>query len=106
MSADVDQFHLIADGQGRVGAVGVITFENAADVFRAAPPTAPPGGCTDVDLSKLADADSATLAVLISWAAQAHAQGARLRYLNAPAALRNLARLSDVDGLLSLSDAG
>jgi ABC-type transporter Mla MlaB component len=105
MSAGVDQFRLVADGQGRVDAVGVITFDNAADVFHAAPPTAPRGGCTDVDLSKLADADSATLAVLISWVAQAQAQGARLRYLNAPAALRNLARLSDVDGLLGLSES-
>jgi ABC-type transporter Mla MlaB component len=73
-----------------------ITFDNAATALRNPPAS------DSVDLSSLADADSATLAVLIAWSAQARARGAALRYLNAPAALRNLARLSDVDGLLGL----
>ena len=62
----------------------------------------PPAADT-VDLSELADADSATLAVLIAWAAQARTRGVELRYQNAPQALRTLARLSDVDGLLHLN---
>lgn len=73
-----------------------ITFDNAAAALRNAPAE------DAVDLSKLADADSATLAVLIAWAARARARGATLRYLNAPPALRNLAHLSDVDRLLGL----
>ncbi|MFT3791236.1 MAG: STAS domain-containing protein [Rudaea sp.] len=73
-----------------------ISFDNAAAALRAAPQA------HSVDLSKLVDADSAALAVLIAWAARAHARGTNLRYLNAPQALRNLARLSDVDGLLGL----
>jgi ABC-type transporter Mla MlaB component len=74
-----------------------ISFDNAAAALRN-----PPAADT-VDLSELADADSATLAVLIAWAAQARTRGVELRYQNAPQALRNLARLSDVDGLLHLS---
>ena len=73
-----------------------ISFDNAGAAL-ANPPAQNP-----VDLSDLADADSATLAVLIAWAARARERGAPLRYLNAPPALRNLARLSDVDGLLGL----
>jgi ABC-type transporter Mla MlaB component len=73
-----------------------ITFDNAAAALRDPPAT------DSVDLSKLVDVDSATLAVLIAWSAQARARGAALRYLDAPPALRNLARLSDIDGLLGL----
>lgn len=73
-----------------------ITFDNAAEALRNPPAT------DSVDLSKLAEVDSATLAVLIAWSAQAHARGVSLRYVDAPPALRNLARLSDVDRLLGL----
>ena len=73
-----------------------ITFDNAAAALRDPPAT------DSVDLSKLVDVDSATLAVLIAWSAQARARGAALRYLDAPPALRHLARLSDIDGLLGL----
>ena len=73
-----------------------ITFANAATALRDVP------AADTVDLSGLTDVDSATLAVLIAWSAQARARGAALRYLDAPPALRNLARLSDVDGLLGL----
>lgn len=74
-----------------------ISFDNAAVALR----TPPAAG--RVDLSDLVDADSATLAVLIAWVAQARARGGELRYHNAPQTLLNLARLSDVDGLLGLS---
>jgi ABC-type transporter Mla MlaB component len=74
-----------------------ITFDNATAAL-SNPPA--PG---NVDLSALVDADSATLAVLIAWAAQVRQRGGSLSYLNAPQALRNLARLSDVDGLLGLN---
>ena len=57
-------------------------------------------GPVEVDLSRVANADSATLAVLIAWAAHAQERGGTLRFLNAPAGLRNLARLSDLDALL------
>lgn len=73
-----------------------ITFDNAAAALRNLPAT------DSVDLSKLVDVDSATLAVLIAWSAQSRTRGGTLRYLDAPPALRNLARLSDVDGLLGL----
>ncbi|MBS0584102.1 MAG: STAS domain-containing protein [Proteobacteria bacterium] len=73
-----------------------ISFDNAGAALGDPPAQNP------VDLSELVDADSATLAVLIAWSAQARARGIALRYLNAPPALRNLAHLSDVDGMLGL----
>lgn len=90
-------FHLATDNDNRLRASGAITFANAAQALACLPDAR---GAIDVDLSGLVKADSATLAVLIAWAAHARAQGGVLRYLHAPVALRNLAHLSDLDSLL------
>jgi phospholipid transport system transporter-binding protein len=54
-----------------------------------------------LDLSGVAAADSAGLALLIDWLACARSAGKRLFYLRIPEALMALARLSDVAPLLS-----
>lgn len=88
---------------GTLRLCGAISFVNAAQAF-AAPPQAPKrAGNLDIDLVALEGADSATLAVLIAWSAQARAHGTQLRYLHAPPGLRNLAKLADVEGLLGLA---
>jgi ABC-type transporter Mla MlaB component len=88
---------------GTLRLCGAISFVNAAHAF-ASPPQAPRhDGNLDIDLAALDNADSATLAVLIAWSAQALARGAQLRYLHAPQGLRNLAKLADVEGLLGLA---
>jgi phospholipid transport system transporter-binding protein len=53
-----------------------------------------------VDLSGVAAADSAGLALLIDWLACARSAGKRLCYVRVPDALLALARLSDVAPLL------
>ncbi|MBS0570093.1 MAG: STAS domain-containing protein [Proteobacteria bacterium] len=89
-------------------ASGSISFANARQALAQLPALARAGAMT-VDLGALEAADSATLAVLIAWSAAARRAGATLRYLRAPQALRNLAKLCEVDGLLGFSrpaDAG
>jgi ABC-type transporter Mla MlaB component len=56
----------------------------------------------DVDVSGLRDVDSATLAVLLDWAAQARRAGVALRYIAAPAGLIALAQLCDAGPLLGI----
>jgi phospholipid transport system transporter-binding protein len=53
------------------------------------------------DLSGVPAADSAGLALLIDWLAQARARSKTLHYAQPPEALRALARLSDVEPLIS-----
>ncbi|HEX4052141.1 MAG TPA: STAS domain-containing protein [Steroidobacteraceae bacterium] len=53
-----------------------------------------------MDLSAVASADSAGLALLIDWLACARSAGKQLLYLRVPEALLALARLSDVAALL------
>jgi len=63
------------------------------------------GSATDVtvDLTGLTRSDSATLGVLLIWAANAALRGARLRFSNVPAGLRALARLCDAEPLLGIA---
>ena len=55
-----------------------------------------------VDLAGLCGIDSATLAVLLAWAARAAAAGTQLRFARAPKDLIALTRLCDAQPLLGL----
>ena len=96
-------FSVESDTLGTLRVSGAITYANAARALRHTPQVVRGGTTLDVDLSALENADSATLAVLIAWSAQANRCGAALRYLRAPQGLRNLARLCDVDRLLGFA---
>jgi phospholipid transport system transporter-binding protein len=54
-----------------------------------------------IDLSGVKDSDSSGLALLIEWLSVARAASRNLRYENIPTQLRQLARLSDVEELLT-----
>lgn len=56
-----------------------------------------------LDAGGLERVDSATLAVLLEWAARLRSGGRRLRLVAAPAGLDALARLCGADALLGLS---
>lgn len=96
-------FSLESDTLGTLRVSGAISFANAARALRQAPQLTRAGATLEIDLAALENSDSATLAVLIAWAAAAKSTGAALRYRRAPQGLRNLARLCDVEGLLGLA---
>ncbi len=56
-----------------------------------------------VDLGGLARADSATLGVLLIWAAAAAVRGVKVRFANPPQGLKALAHLCDAEPLLGLA---
>lgn len=94
----IQVFQLGANDSNGLRADGQISFANADIALGALPSLGAP---LTIDLSGLGEADSATLAVLVAWAAKAHAVGTPLRYLHAPMSLRNLAHLCDLDGLFA-----
>lgn len=61
------------------------------------------GGAVELDVSGLRGVDSATLAVLLAWAASAATSGGSLRLSGTPAGLRALAHLCDVEPLLGIA---
>jgi phospholipid transport system transporter-binding protein len=58
------------------------------------------GAAVSMDLSGVAAADSAGLALLIDWLAEARVRGTALRYSAVPETLRALATLSEVGALI------
>ena len=59
------------------------------------------GGAIEVSLAEVGRADSGALALLIDWLAWARASGRTMKFTALPAALLALARLSDVEDLLT-----
>jgi phospholipid transport system transporter-binding protein len=96
-------YELESDAAGTLRLRGAISFANAAQAFAAPPRELKSGATLDVDLAAVESVDSATLAVLIAWSAAARQRGTTLHYLHAPQGLRNLAKLADVERLLSLT---
>ncbi len=96
-------FSVESDTLGTLRVTGAISFSNATSALARMPQPGRAGGTMDIDLSALEKSDSATLAVLIAWSARARRQGVTLRYLRVPQGLRNLAHLSNVDGLLGMN---
>lgn len=92
----------IERGEGGVRVVGALGFANAGEgVARSEELTS---GST-VDLGGLVKPDSATLGVILIWAARAAARGARLTFTNVPPGLRALAHLCDAEPLLGLASS-
>lgn len=56
-----------------------------------------------VDVAGIEGVDSATLAVMLAWAARAQSRGMRLRLGEVPAGLRALAHLCDAEPLLGIA---
>ena len=78
---------------------GALTFENAEPVLEAAR-TLPLPTRGVVDLSGLAHADSAAIAVMLALKRHAQGQGATLAFASIPATVVSLARVYGVDTLV------
>lgn len=60
----------------------------------------------EIDLSGVTSSDSAGLALLIEWMGIAHRRGGAVNFTGTPAQLNALAKISDLDKVLSLNGAG
>jgi len=98
-------FRLTALNSERLTASGALTFATARHARELGIALLTGGasgtGGAEVDCSGITATDSAGLAVLIDWLAQARRAGRKLRYANLPAGLTALARISEVEALLS-----
>ena len=103
MSPAPDRLRIERADAAHVRVVGAIGFANGGDaVARTGELFA---GAADVtaDLGGLTHADSATLGVLLIWAATAAVRGVMLRFANVPEGLLALAHLCDADPLLGFA---
>lgn len=88
---------------GRASVGGRLGFaEASAALVRGEELYGAASAAVEVDLAGLQGIDSATLAVLLAWAARAAVAGTQLRFAHAPADLTALAHLCDAEPLLGL----
>jgi phospholipid transport system transporter-binding protein len=81
--------------------IGVMHFTTVTALLRSGSEAIASGRAAVIDLSGVKDSDSSGLALLIEWLSIARAEHKALRYENIPAQLHQLARLSDVEELLT-----
>ena len=85
----------------RLEAEGAICFEGATRALHAGLALIGRGEDTTIDLARVIEADSAGLAVLVEWLARARKLGTVLHYANIPAQILAIAKISELDELLT-----
>jgi len=92
-------FEVQQDDRSRVN--GVLHFATVAALLQPGTEAIGSGHAAVIDLAGVSDSDSAGLALLIEWLSIAKAASRSLKYENIPAQLHQLARLSEVEDLLT-----
>ena len=97
---------LAATGPGRFELSGDIGFDDAARLLAEGDSAFGALKEAELDLSGVAQVDSACLALLLEWSLAARSAGRSLRYRNVPSAIASLAGISDVAELLAPGPGG
>jgi phospholipid transport system transporter-binding protein len=93
-------FQLAEPAPDTLSVSGALTFATAAEAWPAIEAVLARGGKRRLDLSGVAQGDSAGLACVLAAAAAARRGGQALRIQNLPAGLQALARVCEVEELL------
>ena len=93
-------FELLEGERSRVN--GVLHFTTVTTLLSEGSAAISNGRAAVIDLVGVKDSDSSGLALLIEWLSIARAASRSLRYENIPAQLHQLARLSEVEELLTV----
>lgn len=105
MSLSIDaEFAVQRDSDKSYRIYGELTFSTAGEALRKTPQLAcekGQGECIGFDLSGITRVDSAGLAVLLEWQRMSLVVGGRLKYLNFPNQVLALAKVANVDEILS-----
>jgi phospholipid transport system transporter-binding protein len=97
-----DGFRMDAAAPGRLRAQGALTFRTARSALQLGAEAIPAAAASLViDCAGLHACDSAGLAVLIEWLRRARSLHKQLHYEELPEELRSLARISDLEPLLT-----
>jgi phospholipid transport system transporter-binding protein len=91
----------VPEGGERARVNGVMHFTTVTALLRSGSEAIANGHTSVIDLAGVKDSDSSGLALLIEWLSIARAEQKNLRYENIPVQLHQLARLSDVEELLT-----
>jgi len=89
-------------GDGHWSLAGELDFGSVPDLLFEVKGRVRGNGAIELDLSDVTRADSAGLALLIECMRAAARAGRSMRFINVPEQLHSIARVSGLDGILSL----
>ena len=92
---------LEALGNGRFKVRGPLDAETATDMLESSEAAFRDSKSLEIDHGGVPEGDSAGLALLIEWIRRARKQNQQLQFKNLPTQIASLARISQVDELLS-----
>ena len=95
----IASFEVQAGGVARI--VGSLHFTTVTSLLPVGVEAIESGRCEVIDLASVTTSDSSGLALLIEWLSVAKSAGRKLRYDNIPVQLQQIARLSEVEELLT-----
>ncbi|MCW9079358.1 MAG: STAS domain-containing protein [Gammaproteobacteria bacterium] len=91
-------------GNGQFAVSGNLEIETATDALADSMIKFNPYSEIEVDLSGVTRADSAGLALLLEWVHWAKNTAREIRFKNVPEQIRSIARISEVDSILSAGE--
>lgn len=96
---------MITGNDGRFQLEGRVDMSNADAILREGAHQLFNGHPVTIDLGGVTAVDSAAVSLLLEWQRTAAAAGQPIHFTNLPAALRSLAELYGVSGLIDAGDA-
>jgi len=93
------------DNIGNFRITGVMNFDSVQSLNQSASELFTPFRQINIDLSGVTYVNSAGLALLLEWKRMAIAEDRKMELRGVPQKLLNIARLSELDGILSLQDS-
>jgi phospholipid transport system transporter-binding protein len=97
----MDHFSIQRVADGRLEATGVLGYVTAGRALPAGLALIPRDSTCTINLSRVTEADSAGLAVLVEWLATAKSRGTVIHYQCIPAQILAVARISELESLLT-----
>jgi len=92
-----------AELEGYFRLVGELSFDTVPNLVERGEELFDGSPVLCIDLSGVDRADSAGLALLIEWTRSAREEGKQIRFVNIPAQMRDIARVSGLDNVLPFS---
>jgi len=93
-------------GAGRFRVSGVLNAGTVTGLLKESRERFAGGTRLEIDLSAVAESDSAGLALLLEWLRMARHASQQIHFVNMPAQISALARISEVDDLLTAGGSG
>lgn len=95
---------MVKDGDGRFSVIGGMNFQTVNRLLRDASRMFDGCAVIEIDLAKVDHSDSAGLALLIEWLKNAERANKEIRFTHVSEQLYAIARISELDQVLSLDD--